>query len=180
MTVRALNLAEADLRGGRFAGRDLRDADLRQSTLVRAELRGAQLSGARLRAADLGLADLRDADLRNTDLKDADLSGADLRGADLTGADLSGACWEWAWLGGVRGLPEPLAEARGVDGRVPGRATPADPDEPMQGLEALKRGKTAHAAGRLGLAERHLHDALAWVPESDVVRLHLEIGRAHV
>jgi Ser/Thr protein kinase RdoA (MazF antagonist) len=166
---RPLDLREADLRDGRFAGADLRDADLQHATLAKADLNGADLRGARLTQADLALAHLQGADLRNADLGGADLAGADLRGARLEGADLTGADLQWARIDGALGLPAGLLLLRRADGRVRGEATRPDGEEPALGLRAFQRGRAAHAAGRLGLAERHYATALGWVPDSDAV-----------
>ncbi len=165
-----LDLREADLHEGRFAGADLSDADLRHACLEMADLSGARLRGARLAAADLTLADLRGADLRGADLCGADLSGADLRDADLEGADLSSAELAWSRPAGCRGLPEQVRDLpRGPGGRVRGQQA-AGEDEPAAGVAAWERGRRAHHKGRFGEAERHYRVALGWVPESGAVR----------
>lgn len=166
---RPLDLRDTDLRDGRFAGADLRDADLQHATLTGADLAGADLRGARLTQADLALANLQGADLRNADLSGADLAGADLRGARLEGADLTGTDLQWASIDGTMGLPAGILLLRRADGRVRGEAAPGDPDEPAPGLRAFGRGRAAHEAGRLGLAERHYAAAWRWVPDSDAV-----------
>ncbi|MSP90703.1 MAG: hypothetical protein EXR79_02675 [Myxococcales bacterium] len=160
-----LRLQELDLRDGLFAGADLADADLSHATLAAADLRGAVLRGARLRRADLTLALLEGADLRGADLSGADLSGADLRGARLDGADLAGAELAWTRLQGARGLaPDVLLQAR--RGNPAGSVDATGESEPIAGVQAFRRGQAAHAAGQLGVAERHLKLALRWVPDS--------------
>ena len=163
-----LQLRDADLRAGLFAGADLRDADLRRAMLSEADLRGADLRGARLHKADLVLADLSGADLRGADLSDADLSGADLRDARLEGADLSGASVAWCWIQGARGVPDSWLQRPRTEGRMRGEES-AD-GEPAAGLKAAARADNAWKQARFALAERHYRTALRWVPDSDAAR----------
>jgi Ser/Thr protein kinase RdoA (MazF antagonist) len=165
-----LDLRELDLRGGRFAGADLRDADLQQACLAEADLTGADLSRVRLRSADLSLACLVGADLRGADLAQADLSGADLRDCRLDGADLGASELGWARVEGARGLPPGRLPAGLLAGRVPGKGLPDHPEEPAAGVAAWQRGRQAHAAGDIGLAEQLYRTSLAWVPESAAAR----------
>ena len=170
----ALDLREANLRGGRFAGADLADADLRHATLALADFSKANLRGARLTHADLTLANLCGADLRGADLSGADLSGADLRNARLQGADLGQAELGWARVQGAKGLPASCKAALRQDGRMAGPATAADADEPSAGLLAYQRGAQAHRTGDFAVAEQLYAVALAWVPDSDAV--HFALG----
>ena len=163
---RPLDLREAGLQAGYFAGADLTDADLRRANLQQADLTGAQLRGARLAWADLTCASLHGADLRNADLSHADLSGADLRDADLTGALLDDATLAHAHVAGAHGLSAVL---RAAVGRMPGPTVAGRSEEPQAGLDAFARGRTLHAAGRLAHAERAYLLARAWQPDSDIV-----------
>jgi BTB/POZ domain-containing protein KCTD9 len=86
VSLRSLDVPNADLNGVNLCNADLREADLRK-----AELRDANLSNANLQNANLCNADLRDANLREADLKGANLREANLKNADIFGADLSGA-----------------------------------------------------------------------------------------
>lgn len=163
-----LDLREIDLREGLFAGADLSDAELGHARLTMADLSGANLRGARLGGADLALVDLRGADLSGADLSGADLSGADLRDACVTGADFDDTELAFANVRGARGLPEAVAVRPTKQGIVQGTTTAAG--EPVAAMRAFERGRLAHAQGRLGEAERHYRQALAWVPESDAAR----------
>jgi uncharacterized protein YjbI with pentapeptide repeats len=118
---RHLNVADADLAGGRDAvGRplSLRGRDLRFAKLDRVDLRQADLTGANLDGASLAGADLRGARLRCVDgtaalqpedrqkarcvsARGVDLSGARMAEASLAGADLRGARLDDATLDGA-------------------------------------------------------------------------------
>ncbi len=161
-----LDLREAHLRAGFFAGADLTDADLRRADLTLADLTGAAVRGARLNWADLTCARLADADLRNADLSGADLSGADLRGADLRGALLDGAQLAHARVAGARGLPIDLVIRDEV---VCGPNLGERAGEPTAAMTAFRRGQTLHAEGRLAHAGRAYALARAWQPDSDIV-----------
>jgi len=91
--IRGMRFTGADLRSAYAAGRDLRDcvfcrADLRSSRLTEARCERASFDRADLRHADLRWADLTQADLRGTDLRHARLGKTSLAGADLSDADL--------------------------------------------------------------------------------------------
>ncbi len=165
-----LDLREANLRDGAFAGADLRDCDARHACLVGADLRGADLRGARLARADLTLARLEGAQLQGADLQGADLQGVDLRDADLRGADLAEVNWAWAWTAGCRGLPSDLPSGAAGNGRLSGPTATGDSQEPSAGLLAYGHGRRAHMRAQLGLAEQYYRLALGWVPLSDAVR----------
>jgi len=107
---RRVRLADAYLRGAKWAGAklkravlwnaDLRDADLREAVLEHAQLTGANLQRANLSHAlanDVSAREARfaDADMRmiradRARLGDADLRGARLEGASLVEAEISG------------------------------------------------------------------------------------------
>ena len=88
ISLGAIDLRRADLRGA-----DLIVAQLRGADLSSADLRDAELTAADLREAWLGGADLRGAQLREADLRSAKLRSVDLRSADLREAELTGARW---------------------------------------------------------------------------------------
>lgn len=162
---RPLLLAETDLRRAILPQADLTDADLRRTNLQLADLRGANLRGARLNWADLTLAQLTGANLQNVDLSDADLTGADLRDADLRGALLERTTLAHAQVAGTRGLTDGLDVVRG---RVRGPLLANG--EVAAGLQAFENGRQLHGQGRLRQAENAYKLALAWEPDSDVVR----------
>ncbi|WP_353259919.1 pentapeptide repeat-containing protein, partial [Prochlorothrix hollandica] len=106
VSLRAANLARAQLAFVNFDQGDLREANLKAAQLAGANLEGAELTNANLAGANLLGATLLSARLIRTNLEGALLSGADLRGAilkqanlrnascvgiDLSGADLQGA-----------------------------------------------------------------------------------------
>ena len=163
-----LDLREVDLREANLVGADLRDADMSRCRLSLADLTGANLRGARLVDADLTLADLSGADLRAADLSGADLSGADLRDANLQDADLSGAELAFARIVGVRNGPPQWQTIATREGRVCGTET--EQGDPRMAMRAFRRGRIAHGSGRLGEAEMHYKEVLAWVPTSDAAR----------
>lgn len=79
-------LSEANLRGVRLAGADLREAMLDGADLSDADLQGARLDHVRARGARFVVADLRGASLARGDFMDGMLTRADLRGTDLSDA----------------------------------------------------------------------------------------------
>lgn len=81
MTLKGVNLSEAQFYYCFFNGSDLEGASLEGASLAFSNFESANLRGANLRFTDL----------RNTYWKGADLTGADLTGADLRGADLEHA-----------------------------------------------------------------------------------------
>lgn len=170
-TAAALDLRDARLDEGDLRGVDLQDADLRHASLAAADLREANLRGARLNGADLTLADLHGADLRGADLTGAELHGADLRDADLQGAALDpGACVH-ARTAGARGLDASWTTLlpRAAGDEVPSISTSRSPSLAASHA-AIERGRRAHAAGRLGEAERRYREALGWQPDDPLPR----------
>jgi WD40 repeat protein/predicted amidohydrolase len=86
---------DANLRGLRLVGEDLRNAQLGRALLSRADLSGADLSGADLTGADLSNAvlvgaRLNDVSMRNAVACEADFSRSEAMRCDITGANLTG------------------------------------------------------------------------------------------
>ncbi|MDJ0617170.1 MAG: pentapeptide repeat-containing protein [Calothrix sp. MO_192.B10] len=112
VSLKALDVPNADLNEIDLAGADLRVANLSYANLIYANLREANLSDAQLEGANLSRAILKDANLRFANLNGAQLEGAslaranlsntDLGGANLGGTDLRGAILECADLNGVQ------------------------------------------------------------------------------
>lgn len=86
VSLRDVDLTEADAREA-----DLSGADLRDSHLVDADCREATLRGADCWETEMSEVNLRGGDLREADLREADLSDATLRSATLAGANVEGA-----------------------------------------------------------------------------------------
>ncbi|MDJ0798082.1 MAG: pentapeptide repeat-containing protein [Calothrix sp. MO_167.B12] len=112
VSLKALDVPNADLNEIDLAGADLRMANLSYANLIYANLREANLNDAQLEGANLSRAILKDANLKFANLNGAQLEGAslaranlsntDLGGANLGGADLRGAILKCADLNGVQ------------------------------------------------------------------------------
>ncbi len=125
ISLEAMSLDGADLKGLSLAGIDFEDASLRGADLERAMLAGADFEAADLRGADLKGADLRGGDFEDARLKGAEFDGADLRGTVLArAAGLSARQLDRACIDATTILPPGFAP---VTGQSPGCAL--DPDE---------------------------------------------------
>ena len=91
MRARKLSVKDIDLQDANLSGAELYYSDLQGANLRDANLRCANLHGANLYCANLRGANLRGVNLYCANLHDANLRGANLHGANLHDANLRGA-----------------------------------------------------------------------------------------